>query len=75
MRHNKRTKPSRAVNPGRKEKSMKPFKKYDIEKLVEARNIIEKVFEFYFCVPGYSKKEKRLETILRKLNELLDIDQ
>lgn len=54
---------------------MKQFAKYDIERLTEARNIIEKVFEHYFCVPGYSIKWKRLETILRKLNELLDIDR
>ena len=54
---------------------MRPFEEYDIIKLEEARNIINKVYEYYFCAPGFWRKQKRLETILRKLDKLLALEQ
>ena len=47
------------------------LEEYDIKKLVEARNLVKYVYEYYWGAPGYRGKVKRLETILRKLNELL----
>lgn len=54
---------------------MKTLEKYDIEKLNEAKDIIQKVHEYYFCAPGFSTMQKRLETILRKLDELLTLNK
>ena len=54
---------------------MRSLEEYDIKKLKEARNIINKVYEYYFGALGYSRKQKRLETILRKLDELLALEQ
>ena len=54
---------------------MRRLEEYDIKKLTEARNIIKKVYEYYWSAPGFSRQQKRLETILRKLNELLETEQ
>lgn len=50
------------------------LEEYDIKKLVEARNLVKYVYEYYWGAPGYSGKVKRLETILRKINELLTLE-
>ena len=67
--------PPGGIVPGQKGNSMKPLEPYDIEKLKEAQKIIEKVHGYYFCAPGFLPIQKRLETILRKLDELLTLYQ
>lgn len=49
------------------------FDEYDIEKLKEARNILQKVLEYYYGHNPTKKYWKRLDTIVIKLNELIDM--
>lgn len=49
------------------------FDEFDRRKLQEARKLILKVYEANYKAPGMSAKEGRLETILAKLDFLLDV--
>lgn len=46
---------------------------YDLEKLKTARDMLQKVLEYYYCDPATKRLWRRLDTIVIKLNELIDI--
>lgn len=48
------------------------FGEHDKRKLVEAKHLIEQVHDFHFCVPEMSRKLKRLETLMKKLDALIE---
>ena len=50
------------------------FEQYDRERLEEARQLLCKVYEYYYGDPKTKCKAKRLCTIIRKLDSLLKID-
>lgn len=52
-----------------------PIEQYDRDKLLKAHKLIREVCWYYFGAPGYAKKVKRLETILKKLDDLLTEEQ
>lgn len=49
------------------------FDEYDIEKLKEARKILQKVLEYYYGHNPTRKYWRRLDTIVIKLNELIEL--
>ena len=51
------------------------FGVYDVEKLKEARAILEMIYEYNFGAASMNKLWKRLETIIRKLDELIEINR
>lgn len=53
----------------------KMFGEYDKRKLVAARDLIEQVHDFHFGVPGMSGKLKRLETLMKKLDALIEEEE
>ena len=44
-------------------------------KLIEAKHLIEQVHDFHFGVPGMSGKLKRLETLMKKLDALIEEEE
>ena len=50
------------------------FDEYDMQKLEEAKNLITEVYEFNYGVPRMGRKTKRLETIIKKINDLMEED-
>ena len=50
------------------------FEQYDRERLEEARQLLLKVYEYYYGDSKTKSKTKRLWTIIRKLDSLLKID-
>ena len=52
-----------------------PIEEFDLNKLSQARKLIREVCWYYFGALGYAKKVKRLETILKKLDDLLTDEQ
>lgn len=51
------------------------FDEYDIEKLKEAKAILQKVLEYYYYYSPTKRYTKRLDTIVIKLNELIDLQK
>lgn len=49
------------------------IEEYDIRKLQDARGRCEEVYNYYYSAPKYGGVCARLETIIRKLDELIDI--
>ena len=49
------------------------FGQYDLEKLKTARDVLFKVLEYHYCDPATKRLWRRLDTIVIKLNELIDI--
>lgn len=45
---------------------------YDKEQLLKARQIIDKIYNYHYGDSYMRSEVNRLETILRKLNQLLD---
>ena len=50
------------------------FDKYDQLKLQEAKRYITEVYEYNYGVPHMNRKIKKLETIIKKINELMEED-
>lgn len=48
---------------------------YDINKLDDAKKIIQSVYEYNYGSPKCKTHIKRLETILKKLNELIELNR
>ena len=48
-----------------------PFDEYDKNKLIEAKKLLVKVYEFNYGSPRMHKEVNRLETIINKLDFLL----
>ena len=46
---------------------------YDLERLKTERDMLQKVLEYYYCDPATKRLWRRLDTIVIKLNELIDI--
>ena len=53
-------------------KKYRDFDKYDHDLLEKARRLIMKVYEYNYGDPKMKSKVKRLETIINKLEELLN---
>ena len=51
------------------------FGEYGKKKLIAARDLIKQVHEFHFGVPGMSGKLKRLETLMKKLDALIEEEE
>lgn len=47
------------------------YGEYDLQKIGEAKNLLKKVYEYNHMAPGMLRKQKRLKTILKKMDELL----
>lgn len=50
--------------------SVNNFEKYDLQKMEEAKQELKKIYEYYYGAPGMSKKLKKLETIINKIEKL-----
>lgn len=50
------------------------YGEYDLQKMKEAKDLLTKVYEFNHQAPGMVRKQKRLETILKKLDELIALE-
>lgn len=48
------------------------FDEYDMKKLQEAKDLIIKVYESNYGVPYMGYKIKKLETIIEKINKLME---
>ncbi len=48
------------------------FDEYDMRQLKEAKNLITKVYESNYGVPYMGYKIKKLETIIEKINKLME---
>lgn len=46
------------------------FEEYDLRKMEAAKQELIKIYEYYYGAPRMSKKVKRLETIIKKIEEL-----
>lgn len=42
------------------------YGEYDLQKLREAKDLLKKVYEFNYQAPGMTRKQKRLEAVLKK---------
>ena len=51
------------------------YEEYDIQKLKEAKEILQKILDYYYCYTPTKKFNKRLDTIVIKLNELIDLQK
>lgn len=49
------------------------FDDFDIERLKQASAILQKVLDYYYCYPPTMRYAKRLDTIVIKLNELIEL--
>jgi hypothetical protein len=68
----KSNKPSRAAKPGRKGINMEyKIEEFDRDKLLKAHKLIREVCWYYYGARGYAKTVKRLETIIKKLDDLI----
>ena len=54
---------------------MEKFGEYDIKKLKEAAGILLKVLEYNYCYGPLRRMVRRLDTIVVKLNELIDMNE
>ena len=50
----------------------KKIENFDISRLKTARDNILAVYNYYYSAPGYFKLTKRLETIINKLDYLIE---
>ena len=46
------------------------FEEYDLRKMGAAKQELIKIYEYYYGAPSMSKKVKRLETIIKKIEAL-----
>lgn len=46
------------------------FEEYDLRKMEAAKQELIKIHEYYYGAPRMSKKVKRLETIIKKIESL-----
>lgn len=51
------------------------FSEYDVEKMKSACKLLQEVLEYYYCFPPTKRYEKRLDTIVIKLNELIEMQE
>lgn len=51
------------------------FEEYDIEKLKKAKKILQEVLDYYYCYTPTRTYAKRLDTIVIKLNELIELNE
>lgn len=49
------------------------FSEYDLERLKESQHILQKVLEYYYGYNPSRKYWRRLDTIVIKLNELIEM--
>lgn len=54
---------------------MKTFDEYDLKRLESARDTLQKVLEYYYCDPATKRLWQRLDTIVIKLNELIEMNK
>ena len=47
------------------------FDDYDKEQIQKARTLLNRVYEYNYKAVGMRNKQRRLETILKKIDELL----
>lgn len=47
------------------------FDEYDRNKLERAKELITEVYEFNYGAPRFSEETKKLETIIRKIDSIL----
>lgn len=47
------------------------FEEFDLDKLKKAYQLLSSVCDYYYGYPPMKRKTKRLETIIKKLRELL----
>lgn len=55
-------------------RSLDKFEEYDLRKLREALSLLEQVYGYYYGFAPMRKKNNRLETIIKKLESLLNMD-
>ena len=51
------------------------FDEYDRLKLQKAKELITEVYEYNYGAPRMARKIKRLETIIKKTNDLMEENQ
>ena len=54
---------------------MKLLDEYDQIKLSEARAILVRIYEYNYSQSSHDKVSRRLETILKKIDELADLEK
>lgn len=50
------------------------FEEFDLKKLLNALRLLKEVYNYYYDFPPMRRKNNRLETIIKKLETLLDMD-
>lgn len=53
---------------------MRCFDEYDTQKIIAAKKLLLEVQEYNFGTPAQQRKLKRLDTIIAKIDELIQID-
>lgn len=53
---------------------IRKFEEYDLIKLKKAKQLLTEVLNYYYGYPPMQRKAKRLETIVLKLETLLNLD-